>query len=195
MVDHNSRHIWVVRHGETAWARDGRHTGWSDIPLDQHGIEEATSLRTLLAGRAFARVLVSDLQRAIQTCQLAGFGDQAEIRPDLREWNYGAYDGRTTPEIQKERPGWVVWDGGMPGGESPEEVGARADRVLAEVRSIPGDVALFSHGHFLRILAARWLGMAAVAARHFALEPAGVGTLGTEHGDPVIICWNLTAPG
>lgn len=188
------QHLVVVRHGETAWARDGRHTGWTDVPLDRRGIREAESLRSLLDASVFARVLVSPLQRAIQTCRLAGFGDGAELRPDLREWDYGQYEGRTTAQIQEEHPGWSVWEGDMPGGESVDEVAIRADRVIAEVRSIPGDVALFSHGHLLRILTARWLGMVPTAGGRFALDPAGVGTLGYEHTTAVIVRWNVTGP-
>lgn len=188
------RQVVVVRHGETAWARDGRHTGWTDVPLDHRGVLEAESLRGLLDGRVFARVLVSPLQRAVQTCHLAGFGEGAELRPDLREWNYGQYEGRTTADIQQEHPGWSLWHADVPGGESVTEVGIRADRIIAEVRSIPGDVALFAHGHLLRILTARWLGMAATAGACFALDPAGMGTLGYEHTSPVIVRWNLTGP-
>ncbi|HEU5002057.1 MAG TPA: histidine phosphatase family protein [Actinomycetota bacterium] len=182
----------VVRHGDTEWAIHGRHTGCTDVALTGQGRREAAALAGLLAGRQFARVLVSPLQRAEETCRLAGFGDAAQLCPDLEEWNYGAYEGRTTDEILAERPGWSLWRDGVPGGETVDEVGERADRVIAEARSAGGDVALFAHGHVLRILAARWIGMPASAGQHLALDPAGVGTLGYEHDYPVIRAWNRT---
>ena len=145
-----------------------------------------------LQRRQFASVLVSPLQRALETCRLAGFGEAAEIRDDLAEWDYGKYEGRTTPEILAERPGWTLWDDGVPGGETVEDVGHRVDRVIAEVRSTPGDVAIFAHGHVLRILAARWLDLAPTDGRLFALDPAGVSVLGYEHTWAVLARWNET---
>lgn len=184
--------VIVVRHGDTEWAVHGRHTGRTDVALTEQGRREANALGGLLAGRVFARVLVSPLQRAMETCRLAGFGDRAEACPDLEEWDYGTYEGRTSAEIAAERPGWSLWHDGVPGGETIGEVGRRADRVIAEARSAGGDVALFAHGHILRILAARWIEMDPGAAQRLALDPAGVGTLGYEHDYPVIRAWNRT---
>jgi probable phosphoglycerate mutase len=193
--DLNQR-VVLARHGETEWARDGRHTGRTDVPLTDRGRRQAEALalvlKSLMHGRAFAKVLVSPLQRAVETCRLAGFGDVAEIRDSLVEWDYGEYEGRTTPAIVAERPGWTLWDDGVPGGERVEDVGTRVDRLIAEVRSTPGDVALFAHGHVLRILAARWLGQEAAGGRFYALDPAGVSVLGYEHTWAVIARWNET---
>ncbi|MGH2719503.1 MAG: histidine phosphatase family protein [Actinomycetota bacterium] len=180
----------VVRHGDTEWAETGRHTGRTDIALTDRGRREALALAGLLAGHQFARVLASPLQRAMDTCKLAGLGDRAEPRSDLMEWDYGDYEGLTTVQIQQARPGWSLWDDGVPGGETVEQVGDRVDRVIAEVRAAPGDVALFAHGHVLRILTARWLQLPPVEGRRFALSPAGVGILGYEHADSVIVRWN-----
>lgn len=188
------RQVFVVRHGETEWARQGRHTGRTDVPLTERGCRRATALRSVLAAHTFSRVLVSPLARARETCRLAGLGATAEVCDDLAEWDYGDYEGRTTPQIQAERPGWSLWVDGVPGGETVDEVGARVDRVIALVRSAPGDVALFAHGHVLRILTARWLGLPPAGGRYFAFDPAGVGRLGYEHGAPVIAAWNLPAP-
>lgn len=189
-----SSQVFVVRHGETEWAREGRHTGRTDVPLTERGRRRAEGLRTEVATRSFSRVLVSPLARAQETCRLAGLGATAEVCDDLVEWDYGDYEGRTTPQIQAERPGWSLWVDGVPGGETVGDVGARVDRVIALARSAPGDVALFAHGHVLRILTARWLGLAPAGGRYFALDPAGVGRLGYEHGAPVIAAWNLPAP-
>lgn len=180
----------VVRHGDTEWAESGRHTGRTDVPLTEQGRREASGLGGLLGAHRFVLVLTSPLQRAVETCRLAGLGDLAELRSDLMEWDYGEYEGLTTPQIQVGRPGWSLWDDGVPGGETVEQVGERVDRVIAEVRSAPGDVALFAHGHVLRILTARWLRLPAVEGRCFALSPAGVGILGYEHADSVIVHWN-----
>ncbi|GAC1372418.1 MAG: histidine phosphatase family protein [Actinomycetota bacterium] len=185
--------VVVVRHGETQWALDGRHTGRSDIPLTPEGRRRAEGLRSVLATRSFARVLVSPLQRARETCALAGWGQRAEICPDLAEWDYGSYEGRTTADIQAEHPGWSVWSGGVPGGERVEDVGARVDRVIAEARAASGDVVLFAHGHVLRILAARWIGLPPVGGRLLGLDPAGVGRLSYEHGTPIVASWNYSA--
>jgi len=193
----NASELIAVRHGDTEWAIHGRHTGRTDVALTEQGRREAAALggllAGLLAGRRFGRVLVSPLQRALETCRLAGFGGAAELCPDLEEWDYGAYEGRTTDEILAERPGWSLWRDGVPGGESVESVGRRADRVIAEARSAEGDVALFAHGHVLRILAARWIGMPPRAGQCLALDPAGAGTLGYEHDYPVIRAWNRVA--
>ncbi|MEA2565705.1 MAG: hypothetical protein QOD49_882, partial [Actinomycetota bacterium] len=162
----------LVRHGETEWALQGRHTGRTDVPLTERGRQQAVSLGRLLQRRQFANVLVSPRQRAVETCRLAGFGEVAEVRDDLAEWDYGEYEGRTTEDIVAERPGWTLWDDGVPGGETVEDVGRRVDRVIAEVRPTPGDVAIFAHGHVLRILAARWVDLAPKDGRRFALDPA-----------------------
>jgi probable phosphoglycerate mutase len=194
-MDENSlyrQQVVLVRHGETEWALQGRHTGRTDVPLTERGRQQAVLLGRFLQGRQFARVLVSPRQRALETCRLAGFGEVAEIRDDLAEWDYGEYEGRTTEDILAERPGWTLWDDGVPGGETVEEVGRRADRVIAEVRTTPGDVAIFAHGHVLRILAARWLDLAPKDGRLFALDPGGVSVLGYEHTWPVLARWNET---
>jgi len=183
----------LVRHGETEWSRAGKHTGRTDVPLTDRGREQALAVGEALRGREFALVLTSPLQRAADTCRLAGFGDQAQERDDLVEWDYGAYEGRTTEEIRKERPGWLVWDDELPGGETLAQVGVRADRVIAEVRAAEGDALLFAHGHVLRILAARWLGLEPRAGRLFALDPATLSTLGYEHETAVLRVWNRPA--
>ncbi|MDR6759438.1 putative phosphoglycerate mutase [Mycoplana sp. BE70] len=187
--------IYLARHGETAWSLSGQHTGLTDLPLTQRGTENACQLRERLSGLQFAKVCTSPLQRAIQTCDIAGFGSVAEVERDLLEWNYGAYEGRRTGDIRKERPDWRLFRDGCPGGESPADVGARADRVLARMRAINGDVLLFSSGHFLRTLTARWLGLDPAAGRYFQLSTASVSILGFEHdlSDPVIRLWNETA--
>lgn len=168
------------------------------MPLDDRGRRQAEALGPLLKsmeeGRGFAKVLVSPLQRAIETGKLAGYGDIADVRPDLAEWDYGDYDGRTTPQILSERPGWTLWGDGVPNGETVQEVGQRVDRVIAEVRSTPGDVALFAHGHVLRILTARWLGQAPSGGQLYALDPGGVSALGYEHTWAVIAHWNQMPP-
>jgi broad specificity phosphatase PhoE len=190
--------VVLVRHGETEWALQGRHTGRTDVPLSDRGRRQAAVLappvRSLLQGRRLAKVLVSPLHRAVETCRLAGFGDVAEVRDDLAEWDYGKYEGRTTPEILAERPGWTLWGDGVLGGEMVEDVGGRVDRVIAEIRATPGDVVLFAHGHVLRILAARWLGQAPSGGQLYALDPAGVSVLGYEHTWAVIARWNEMPP-
>ena len=184
--------VVLVRHGDTEWALQGRHTGRTDVPLTERGRQQAVSLGRFLQRRQFAKVLVSPRRRALETCQLAGFGEVAEIRDDLAEWDYGVYEGRTTEDILTERPGWTLWDDGVPGGEAVEDVGRRVDRVIAEIRSTPGDVAIFAHGHVLRILAARWLDVAQKDGRLFALDPACISILGYEHTWAVIARWNET---
>jgi len=183
----------LVRHGETEWSRAGKHTGRSDVPLTELGRDQARAVGEALRGRHFALVLTSPLARAAETCGVAGFGDRAEKRDDLMEWDYGAYEGRTTPEIREERPGWLLWNDGVPGGETIVEVGARADRVIAELREADGDALLFAHGHVLRVLTARWLGLEPDAGRLFALDPATLSTLGYEHETAVLRLWNRPA--
>jgi broad specificity phosphatase PhoE len=181
----------LVRHGETEWSRNGRHTGRTDLPLISEGENQAKALAATVSAQEFALILCSPLLRARQTGELAGLGDGAVIDPDLAEWDYGEYEGLTTPEIRRERPGWDLFEDGAPGGESAEEVGTRADRVIERVRAAPGDVVCVAHGHLLRVLAARWLGLEARAARYFALGPASVSELGWEREQPVIASWNL----
>ncbi|MDQ4028606.1 MAG: histidine phosphatase family protein [Actinomycetota bacterium] len=182
--------VVLVRHGETDWSRAGRHTGWTDIPLTDVGRAQARALGDLLRGRDFASVLTSPLQRAAETCRLAGYGDSTEIIGELREWDYGAYEGRTTPDIRRDVPGWTVWTHGVVGGESIEQVASRADAVIERVRGVEGDVALFAHGHVLRILAARWCDLDATAARHFMLDTATISILAYERETPAIRSWN-----
>ena len=182
--------LWLIRHGETAWSRSGQHTGRTDIPLTEQGERQAVLLGRRLAGREFALVLTSPLQRARETCRLAGYGGAAREEPDLREWDYGVYEGRTTGEIRQEAPGWTIWSAAVRDGESADEVGARGDRVIASCAEVGGDVALFAHGHVLRILAARWLGLLASGGRYLALDAASLSVLGHEHEQRVIRSWN-----
>lgn len=184
----------LVRHGETEWSRDGRHTGRTDIPLTEKGRREAGQLGAELAGWRFALVLTSPLSRAVETCRLAGFGDQAQSRPDLMEWDYGGYEGLTSVQIAATRPGWSLWRDGAPDGESATDVGIRVDRVIAEIRAVDGDALLFAHGHVLRVLTARWLGQPPDAGRLYALETAALSVLGYEHSDPAIWRWDLPVP-
>jgi probable phosphoglycerate mutase len=181
----------VVRHGETEWSRSGQHTGRTDIPLTENGRREAELVGERLRGRRFALVLTSPLQRAAETARLAGV--DAEVRDELREWDYGTYEGRTTIDIRQERPGWTLWRDGVPDGETADEVGRRVDRVVDEVRAVDGDVALFAHGHVLRVLAARWLGLSPDNGRLFALDPATISILGYERETPVIRLWNYSS--
>src|ERR1700737_1349714 len=164
--------VYLARHGGTAWTISGQHTGLTDLPLTAQGEAEAVQLGERLAGYTFAAGLTSPLQRGVRTCQLAGFGSAAVVEPDLLEWNYGTYEGRTSAEIHAERPDWQLFRDGCPGGESREEIGARADRVVRRVRTIEGNVLLFSSGHILRVLAARWLGLEPGTGRHFLLGTA-----------------------
>jgi broad specificity phosphatase PhoE len=184
----------LVRHGETEWTRSGRHTGRTDIPLTEQGRRDAEAVADALRGRTFARVLTSPLSRAAETARLAGFGD-AERRDELMEWDYGAHEGRTTPEIRGGSPGWTIWSGDVPSGESADDVAARVDRVLNEVRAVDGDVLVFAHGHVLRVLTARWLGLDPREGRHFALDPATVSALGYERETPVVRLWNARSAG
>jgi len=184
--------IYLARHGETAWTISHQHTGRTDLPLTPQGEAEATRLGQRLQGLTFAAVLTSPLRRAVRTCELAGFGSAAQIDPDLVEWNYGAYEGRTSADIHVERPDWQLFRDGAPGGESPEQIGARADRVIRRVRAVDGNTLLFSSGHFLRVFAARWLGLEPGAGRYFFLGTASLSALGYEHdhSDPVIRLWD-----
>jgi broad specificity phosphatase PhoE len=171
--------VYLARHGETAWTISRQHTGATDLPLTAQGETEAVRLKERLEGMKFAAVLTSPLQRAVRTCELAGFGSGAEIEPDLMEWNYGAYEGRTTADIHTERPDWQLFRDGCPNGESPDQIGARADRLIRRVRAIEGDSLLFSSGHFLRVFAARWLGLEPGAGRYFVLGTASLSAVGT----------------
>jgi broad specificity phosphatase PhoE len=184
--------IYLARHGETAWTLSHQHTGRSDIPLTERGERNARALGERLRGMVFARVLVSPLQRATRTAELAGFGSVAEIDPDLAEWDYGRYDGLTSAEIHQERPGWSLFRDGCPDGESVEAVGARADRVGARLRAMDGRVILFGHGHFFRVVTARWLSLPPSAGRLLFLSTASLSQLGYEHSrdEPVIRLWN-----
>lgn len=186
------RQIWLVRHGETEWARSGRHTGRTDIPLTDAGREQAQALGRRLAGRAFDLVLTSPSSRAADTAALAGFGARAVLDDDLMEWDYGDLEGRTTPDIQAEYQDWSIWSGPWPGGERPDDVGARVDRVLARCLApeVTGDCLLFAHGHLLRALAARWLRLPVASGGLFALSTATVSVLGWDRGRPVIETWN-----
>jgi len=189
-MTHDAHEVVLVRHGETEWSRSGKHTGRTDIPLAERGRQDARAVGDALRNRTFALVLTSPLTRAAETCRLAGFGEAAVQRDELREWDYGAYEGRTTAEIRKERPAWTLWRDGVPEGESIEEVAARVDRVIAELRAIDGDALLFAHGHVLRMLAARWLGLDPSGGRLFALDPATLSALGYERETPVVRLWN-----
>jgi len=186
--------IYLARHGETAWSLSGQHTGRTDIPLTERGERNARRLGERLSGLRFDEVLTSPLQRAVRTCELAGFGKLAEIDPDLLEWDYGQYEGRTSAQILSSRPGWQLFRDGGPGGETPDQVAARADRVVRRVRIIPGDVLLFSSGHFLRMLAARWLGLGPEAGKYFMLGTASLSALSYEHdlSQPAIQFWDDT---
>jgi len=188
------RQVWLVRHGATEWSQNGRHTGKSDIPLVDLGRRQAEGLRSTLARHNFELVLASPLQRAVETARLAGF-DRTELDPDLMEWDYGEYDGLTTTRIRELDPEWSLWRTGAPGGEAPVDVGRRADRVVARLRQARHDALVFSHGHILRVLTARWLGLEPSTGRYFYLGTAGVGVLGYEHDKPVVRAWNLSADG
>ena len=184
--------LYLARHGETAWSLSGQHTGRTDLPLTERGERNARALGERLRGLTVARVFTSPLQRAARTCELAGFGAAAEVDPDLVEWDYGQYEGRRTAEIHVERPDWQLFRDGCPEGESPSQIGARADRVVGRVRAVKGDVLVFSSGHFLRVLAARWLGLDAAGGRYLLLSTASLSALGYEHNlaEPAIRLWN-----
>ena len=182
--------VYLVRHGATEWSVTGQHTGRTDLPLTDEGRLQAQRLGARLAGARFALVLVSPLTRAQETANLAGFGDVAEVEPDLMEWDYGDYDGMTAVEIRQSRPGWTPWEGGYPGGEALDELAARAKRVLARVRAVDGDVALFAHGHILRVVAACWLEQPPVEAAHYYLSTGSLSVVAWERETPVIERWN-----
>src|SRR5271157_904349 len=184
--------IYLARHGETAWTLSGQHTGLTDLPLTPAGERNARQLEQRLKGLRFAAVFTSPLQRASRTCELAGFGSVAKVDPDLVEWNYGLYEGRLSAEILAERPDWQLFRDGCPGGESPAQIGARADRVVERIRTLQADVLLFSSGHFLRVLAARWLGLDPAGGRYLLLSTASLSVLGYERdlSQPVIRLWN-----
>ncbi len=186
--------IVLVRHGETEWSRAGRHTGVTDVPLTARGRREAEAVGNALSGSRFARIVVSPSRRAADTCRLAGLGTAAETLPELAEWDYGDYEGLTTAEIRATRPGWTLWRDGVPGGETIAQVGARADLVLAHLRVGTGPVAVFAHGHVLRVLAARWLGLPPSAGRLFALDPGTISILGHEHETAALRLWNEPPP-
>lgn len=185
---------YLVRHGETEWSAVGKHTGRTDIPLTPRGVEQARKLGVRLAGRTFPIVWTSPLQRAAETCRLAGFAERAETLPDLTEWDYGEYEGKFGDDIRAVRPGWSLFRDGAPGGESPEDVAARADRVLARFRKLDGDVLIFSSGHLLRVLVARFLGLGAEGGRLFRLDTSSISCLGYDHDrtEPAVRFWNVT---
>lgn len=203
MADNELPIIYLARHGETAWTLSGQHTGLTDLPLTEQGEQTARRLGERLKGLRFAKVFTSPLQRARRTCELAGFGATAELDSDLVEWDYGDYEGRCGAEIRAERPGWNLFRDGCPGGETPQQVSIRAGRVVNKVRALQADVLLFTSGHFIRVLAARWLGLEpSVNSRHFMLSTASLSALGYENelSRPVIRFWNDThhvelAPG
>ena len=182
--------VWLLRHGATEWSENGRHTGRTDIPLSPGGRAQARAVGKVLDGRVFSLVLVSPLGRARETCRLAGYGHQAEVDGDLGEWDYGDHEGVTTITIREAEPGWTVWTGTCPGGETMSQVADRADRVITRALAAPGDVALFAHGHILRVLAARWCELHPIEGRRLPLDTGTVNVLGWEHEYPVIRRWN-----
>ena len=184
--------IVLVRHGETEWSLSGQHTSRTDLPLIEAGVERARAIGPLLAGWDFSLVLTSPLRRARETCDLAGFGDRAEVLEDLREWDYGEYEGLTTPQIRETRPDWNLWRDGCPGGEAPPEVGARADRALARLASTDGDGVAFAHGHILRVLTVRWAEMEVAEGARFKFGAGAIGVLGHERETRAIEHWNLS---
>jgi len=189
-------HLYLMRHGETAWSLSGQHTGRTDIPLTEQGEQDARKLAERLRALEFSRVFTSPLQRARRTCELAGLGDLAEIEPDLAEWDYGEYEGLRPVDIRKTRPDWNVFRDGSPGGESPAQVSERADRLIARLRALEGGIAIFSHGHFGRVLAARWIGLEIRQAQNLLLGTASISILGYEHNVaevPAIVLWNAVS--
>jgi probable phosphoglycerate mutase len=182
--------VCLIRHGETEWSLSGQHTGVTDIPLTENGRKVAKLLAPVLAKESFALVLTSPLWRARETCELAGLGERAEIDHDLIEWNYGEYEGLTPKQIHGRAPGWMLFSDGCPGGEAPEQVGARVDRVITRARAVDGHVALFAHGHIFRVFAARWLGLPANAGCHFLLDTATLSVLSYYRGIPAVKRWN-----
>jgi probable phosphoglycerate mutase len=182
--------LLAIRHGETSWSLSGRHTGATDVPLTDRGREAAARIRPVLAGRTFSLVLVSPMRRARETCELAGLAEAGCVEPDLAEWNYGQFEGLTREEIEARAPDWLIFRDGCPGGESPVQVSARADRVIGRALAQTGDVVLFAHGHLLRVLVARWIGLAPVAGQHFLLDTGSVCILAFYQGLPAIKVWN-----
>jgi probable phosphoglycerate mutase len=186
--------LYLARHGDTAWTDSHQHTGRTDLPLNEHGEEHARRLGAALRPISFSQVFTSPLQRAATTCKLAGFGGVAEVDPDLIEWDYGRFEGKLTSDVLKERPGWELYRDGCPGGETPGDVAARADRFIARVHGVTGDVLAFSSGHIIRMITARWLGLPPAAGRYFFCDPASVGVLGFEHNtrdQPILRLWNF----
>ena len=190
MVTGQPTRVVLVRHGATDWSEAGRHTGWTDLPLNKSGRAQAATLVEPLARWSFTAVLCSPLQRARQTCELAGYLERAQIDEDLREWHYGDYEGMTSAEIRSRRPGWTLWDAGVLNGESIEQVADRADRVIARLGQLSGDVAVFAHGHLLRVLASRWIEEPPLLAQHLNLSTATISQLGWERDWPSITLWN-----
>jgi broad specificity phosphatase PhoE len=182
--------VFAIRHGETSWSLSGQHTGTTDIPLTDNGRRLAERMRPVLATNVFELVLCSPMRRARETCELAGLGDKAVIDADLIEWNYGEYEGLTPEQIREGVPGWLIFRDGCPGGEAPEQVGVRVDRVIARSRAVAGDTALFAHGHVLRVLAARWIGLPASSGQHFLLNTGTLCVLGYYHEIPAVRIWN-----
>lgn len=189
-MSNKPQEVYVIRHGETEWSLSGQHTGTTDLPLTENGRQLARLLKPLLTNYSFDLVLSSPLQRARETCTLAGFGEKAEVDTNLVEWNYGEYEGLTPTQIHEKRPGWMIFADGCPGGETPAEIGARADHAIARVRTVKGDVALFAHGHILRVLVARWLGLPATAGRHFLLHTGTLNVLSYYREIPAVKIWN-----
>jgi probable phosphoglycerate mutase len=188
------QHLYIVRHGETEWSASGRHTSVTDLPLTAEGRDKAARLAPRLTKVTFALVLTSPRERARQTCGLAGLGGHAKVDDRLVEWQYGDYEGLTSVEIQASAPGWNLFTDGCPGGESPEQVGARVDRLIVDIRSVPGDVAVFAHGHVSRVLMVRWIGLPVAAGSHFMLDTASLSILSNDRGVPTVSRWNdLTA--
>jgi broad specificity phosphatase PhoE len=190
-----AQQVYAIRHGETEWSVSGQHTGVTDIPLTENGRAAARRLRPVLADQSFRLVLTSPLRRARETCELAGLGADAVVEPDLREWDYGDYEGLTTPQIHTKASGWMLFRDGCPGGESPAQIGARVDRVIARVRGAPGDVALFAHGHVFRVLVARWIGLPPGGGQHFLLDTATLNILGYYRDLPAVKVWNASLMG
>ena len=182
--------VFAIRHGETAWSLSGQHTGRTDISLTENGRRLAEQMRPVLARFPFGLVLCSPMQRARETCELTGLGEKAVLDSDLVEWNYGKYEGLTPKEISESAPGWLIFRDGCPGGETPGEVGVRVDRVIARAREVDGNIALFAHGHVLRVLAARWLGLPACSGQHFILSTGTLSVLGYYRDKPAVRVWN-----
>ena len=190
--EHSSQEVWLIRHAETEWSKSGQHTGRTDVPLTDSGRERAVELGAQMRGHPFARVLTSPLERARETARLAGLGDSCQVREDLLEWDYGDYEGVTTADIRKDRPGWYLWRDGVPNGETAAEVGARCDRIIEEILGVDGDVALFAHGHVLRALGARWVEEPVSFGGRLYLTTGSVCVLGFEREVRVLRSWNAT---